>query len=153
MPNSKIKHCNFAYALRSLIDYIFDSHCKEIFEFNNEKKHSRLKHLFELFSSNNNFNYDFLSSSINGNINGKKIDSIKKIIGLEFTSDFKDKAYSKLELILIFRNQLAHGEVSFVDLGKNKTIADLEDLETVLNYINDFISGIEGYINNKKYLK
>ncbi|MCW1842308.1 MAE_28990/MAE_18760 family HEPN-like nuclease [Prosthecomicrobium hirschii] len=52
------------------------------------------------------------------------------------------------------RNQLAHGNLSFVDAAAHLTVDQLELLcSTVLDYMNEVVSSFVSYIEGKKYLK
>lgn len=52
------------------------------------------------------------------------------------------------------RNQLAHGEMSFQDFGKNKTIQDLKKYYTAISvFLFYYLQSIEQYIAKQSYLE
>ena len=52
------------------------------------------------------------------------------------------------------RNQLAHGEFTFSDIGKNYTSNDLIDYKSeVVTFIENVLNNVETYINAKGYKK
>ncbi len=52
------------------------------------------------------------------------------------------------------RNELAHGDVSFQEIGKDYALSDIEDYKKeVIAYLEKIILNIEEYIQNKEYKK
>jgi hypothetical protein len=50
------------------------------------------------------------------------------------------------------RNELAHGDKSFNEIGNANTLNDLEDMKNkTFNYLEEFLNNVEIYLNNKKY--
>lgn len=61
---------------------------------------------------------------------------------------------SKLDEIKNFRNQLAHGSISFSEMGAGKTFKQiLEYKDKTFKYLEKYILEIEKYIHNKDYKK
>ena len=58
-----------------------------------------------------------------------------------------------LELIKKFRNELAHGEVSFVQCGERLDLVQLKELsQIVFDYLQAVINHFTSFIINKEYL-
>lgn len=75
--------------------------------------------------------------NISGNIDAQKIRDIAKKFGYLEPKDGRG-----LQTIKDKRNQLAHGEFTFSDIGKNYTSNDL------IEYKSEVVSFIEGVLNN-----
>jgi len=59
-----------------------------------------------------------------------------------------------LKTVMRKRNDLAHGEYSFKDCGKNYSIQDLIHIKNqVISYLRQILEHIENYINDRKYLE
>jgi hypothetical protein len=51
------------------------------------------------------------------------------------------------------RNDLAHGNKSFADVGRDVTIEDILKIkEEVVEYLRQILINIENYLENKEYL-
>lgn len=99
-----------------------------------------------------NFEYQF-ENLISGNLDARKIRDIAKLY--EF-SDNTDKAITRDGFHLVEikqkRNDLAHGDVSFSDCGRDITVTDLRSLQMeVVAYVGQILRNIEAYLNNKDY--
>jgi hypothetical protein len=58
-----------------------------------------------------------------------------------------------LELVKYFRNQLAHGKLSFAECGDGVTVADLKDTaERAANYLREVIAAFQAYIDGHKFI-
>lgn len=87
--------------------------------------------------------------SISGNIDAQEIRKILKQFGGSEISDGRN-----LKTIKDKRNNLAHGEFSFSEIGKDYTIQDLIGYKNdVKDYLDKVIDEIQQYIDNKTYLK
>lgn len=87
--------------------------------------------------------------NISGNIDAKKIREIAKKFGYLEPKDGRG-----LQTIKDKRNQLAHGEFTFSDIGKNFTSSDLIDYKSeVVTFIENVLNNVETYINAKGYKK
>ena len=85
--------------------------------------------------------------NISGNIDAQKIRDIAKQFGYQESRNGRD-----LITIKDKRNKLAHGEYTFSEIGKDYTVRDLIDFKNnTKNYLDDVLSNIEQYINNKDY--
>lgn len=87
--------------------------------------------------------------SISGNIDAQEIRKILKQFGGNEISNGRN-----LKTIKDKRNNLAHGEFSFSEIGKDYTIQELIMYKNdVKNYLNKVLDEIQQYIENKNYLK
>lgn len=87
--------------------------------------------------------------NISGNIDAQKIRDIAKKFGYLEPKDGRG-----LQTIKDKRNQLAHGEFTFSDIGKNYTSNDLIEYKSeVVSFIEGVLNNVEVYINTKGYKK
>lgn len=87
--------------------------------------------------------------NISGNIDAPKIRDIAKKFGYLEPKDGRG-----LQTIKDKRNQLAHGEFTFSDIGKNYTSNDLIEYKSeVVSFIEGVLNNVEVYINTKGYKK
>jgi len=89
---------------------------------------------------------------ISGNIDGRKIKefSIKHGFSSNVHKNAKDGV--KLYQVKTQRNNLAHGNTSFAECGRNYTISDLREVKhQVIIYLRRILKNIEKYLDNKKY--
>lgn len=87
--------------------------------------------------------------NISGNIDAQRIREIAKKFGYLEPKDGRG-----LQTIKDKRNQLAHGEFTFSDIGKNYTSNDLIDYKSeVVTFIENVLNNVEIYINAKGYKK
>jgi hypothetical protein len=87
--------------------------------------------------------------TISGNIDAQEIKNISKQLGC-----IEPKNGSKLVQIKNKRNQLAHGEKTFSEIGKDFTVKELfafKDETTI--FIESVITNVEQFINGKGYLR
>lgn len=89
---------------------------------------------------------------ISGNIDADKIRTLAREIGFDKASN--EKNGTNLVTIKNKRNGLAHGNHTFYDVGKDYTVKDVSTYkdETFL-YLQDVITNIEKFINERKYQK
>lgn len=90
-----------------------------------------------------------------GNIDREEIAKISKIYGFETTSDYqKTKHGITLKDIKDKRNNLAHGNIDFVNAAKLEAVSDIRKLsEHTINYLESIIENIGDCIENKTYLE
>lgn len=87
--------------------------------------------------------------NISGNIDAQRIREIAKKFGY-----LEPKNGRGLQTIKDKRNQLAHGEFTFSDIGKNYTSNDLIEYKSeVVTFIENVLNNVETYINAKGYKK
>ena len=91
-----------------------------------------------------------------GNIDSKLIRETAKKYGFDSQTDDKKRTNDKnsyLRLIKNNRNDLAHGNKPFGDVGKSKTADELIEIKkTIVEYLKGILENIETYIDNKEYL-
>lgn len=94
-------------------------------------------------------------SVFSGNADRDEIVKLANLYGFSLDSDYsKTKHGEKLRKIKLHRNNLAHGDVSFYEIGRDYTISEIENYKNeVIAYIEKIISNIECYIVNKEYKK
>lgn len=122
-------------------------------EINNTKDISRFKEKVSELSEKilNDSLLEFSQECINisGNIDAQKIRDIAKKFGYLEPKDGRG-----LQTIKDKRNQLAHGEFTFSDIGKNYTSNDLIEYKSeVVSFIEGVLNNVEVYINTKGYKK
>lgn len=89
------------------------------------------------------------SIDLSGNIDARKIRELAQQIGFETTSNGRNLLNIKNK-----RNKLAHGELTFYDVGKDYSVNDLFELKNeTFVYLEDVINKIERYIVEKSYKK
>ncbi|MDR0516758.1 MAG: hypothetical protein LBH25_06885 [Fibromonadaceae bacterium] len=89
---------------------------------------------------------------ISGNLNAEKIRNICNEHGIKFTTHNKSQGGCKIEDIRNLRNNLAHGEKSFVECGRDFTFSDLETMTNeVLLFLDGLLNGMTKYYNNKAW--
>lgn len=86
--------------------------------------------------------------NISGNIDAKRIREIIKQFGGNEISNGRN-----LKIIKEKRNNLAHGEFTFTEVGKDYSIQDLINYKNeTQNYLSRVLDEVQDYINNQKYL-
>ncbi|BDU50402.1 MAE_28990/MAE_18760 family HEPN-like nuclease [Haliovirga abyssi] len=84
-----------------------------------------------------------------GNLDGN---AIKKMLEKRFEIDFSKQEY-RLKRIKDDRNFLAHGEKSFKEIGRDKSLEELiETKKKSFEFLDSYMEKIEEYIENEKYL-
>jgi hypothetical protein len=88
-----------------------------------------------------------------GNITRAEIKKIAKIYGFTERTDARKTAKGeRLTEVKNNRNDLAHGNKTFSDVGSVNTISELEDLySTIINYIYEIVDNIMECVDNKQY--
>lgn len=108
----------------------------------------------EIIESNS---YNIKSSSLikklklfSGNLNHDRITIAFKAYGFK---KIKNNNSSDLSKVVIIRNRLAHGEVSYSDCCRNETVSEVVDcVLNVVCYLDNLIESAEYYIKNKNFL-
>lgn len=86
---------------------------------------------------------------INGNIDAQKIRDILKQIGGNEISDGRE-----LKIIKDKRNNLAHGEFTFSEIGRDVLVSELIEYKNkTKDYLSNVLAEINDYIESQKYLK
>ena len=91
-----------------------------------------------------------------GNIDSKLIRETAKKYGFDSQTDDKKRTNDKNSYLLLIknnRNDLAHGNRPFGDVGKSKTADELIEIKkTIVEYLKGILENIETYIDNEEYL-
>ncbi|HEN3613268.1 TPA: hypothetical protein U5E22_002188 [Yersinia enterocolitica] len=89
-----------------------------------------------------------------GNIDREEINLKSKIYGFSTQCEYSQTKHGeKLSTVKRNRNDLAHGNVSFSEIGKNITYQELEcTCNEVIAYLDAITSNIETYIERASYL-
>ena len=117
----------------------------------------RNKGVTNIFIAINNLAEDiidirFNSKVISGNIDGQKIRNFSLKYGFSNSSHHNANNGVKLLQVKTQRNNLAHGNISFAECGRNYTMSDLREIKRqVIIYLRSILKNIEKYINGKKY--
>ncbi|MEX5890928.1 MAE_28990/MAE_18760 family HEPN-like nuclease [Providencia vermicola] len=89
-----------------------------------------------------------------GNIDSKEINEKSKIYGFSTSTEYEHTKHGKqLSTVKQHRNDLAHGNFSFSEIGKNVSYQELENTSLeVIAYLDAIAKNIENYIQNDGYL-
>ncbi|MBQ0955669.1 MAE_28990/MAE_18760 family HEPN-like nuclease [Serratia symbiotica] len=89
-----------------------------------------------------------------GNIDREEINDKSKIYGFSTNCDYRHTKHGeKLTTIKQNRNDLAHGNVSFSEIGKGVSVSELGKTSSeAIAYLEAIIINIESYLNNDGYL-
>jgi hypothetical protein len=89
-----------------------------------------------------------------GNINHKEICEQAKIYGFKTETEYTETKHgNSLEIIKDKRNNLAHGNSSFSEIGKHYSIQDIENfVNEVINYLESITTHITDYLSQQGYL-
>lgn len=86
-----------------------------------------------------------------GNLDARRIREISELYSVNKNRRIQG---NKLCEIKDVRNRLAHGEVSFSDLGKNYSVLQLDRYYKECRlYLREYLLNVEKYINDKNYKK
>lgn len=87
-----------------------------------------------------------------GNLDGEIIQKTFSEHGLNVTTSSKNYRPDILKNIKNYRNELAHGSVSFVEALREKSISDISGYNTITTgFLEELISEVEKYIKDGKY--
>jgi MAE_28990/MAE_18760-like HEPN len=96
------------------------------------------------------FNRDDLFS---GNVDAKEIKIIAKLYGFSVITDKDTRDGIDLLSIKKNRNDLAHGVMSFKEVGQNTSAENLVEIsERVIKYLRQILENIDEYLVNQQYL-
>ncbi|GCA73658.1 hypothetical protein MiTe_00476 [Microcystis aeruginosa NIES-2520] len=89
-----------------------------------------------------------------GNIDRDEISKTAKNFGFSFDTEYnKTKHGESLYMIMNKRNDLAHGNKSFAEIGKDITVEELLKIkEEVTAYLEQILNNINQYITGQDYL-
>ena len=88
-----------------------------------------------------------INSEVSGNLDAKKIRELANDYGF-----IVPEKCDELLTIKNFRNQLAHGEKTFSEIGREKSVVELITINTkVVRYLRTVLKGISCFIDEKSY--
>ena len=115
---------------------------------NSETNYEKILQIAKNILENEILSFEKDCINISGNIDAQKIRNILKQFGGHEISNGRD-----LKTIKDKRNNLAHGEFTFSEIGKDYTVQDLIDYkDETKNYLSNVLEEIQDYIDNQKYL-
>jgi len=90
-----------------------------------------------------------------GNIDRKEIKTVASIYGFNDITDYqKTKNGMHLDSIKENRNDLAHGNKTFSDVGSNKNVSELKELcDEVISFMYEIFDNMIDSVESKKYLQ
>lgn len=117
-------------------------------EVNGEHSPERIMQIAKAILDNELMTFERDCINISGNIDAQKIREILKQFGGNEISDGRN-----LKTIKDKRNNLAHGEFTFSEVGKDYTIVDLINYkDDTIQYLSSVLDEIKDFITNQKYL-
>ena len=115
---------------------------------NSETNYEKILQIAKNILENEILSFEKDCINISGNIDAQKIRNILKQFGGHEISNGRD-----LKTIKDKRNNLAHGEFTFSEIGKDYTVQDLIDYkDETKNYLSNVLEEIQDYIDSQKYL-
>lgn len=120
----------------------------------NHRRASHMLKFYDYINGNSTFDlsYEDLSKFYplySGNLDSREIVAVLEKYGIEF-----EERVSELKTIKDYRNQLAHGEYSFEEIGRELTIQQIQHLtEQTFEYMRKMITEIKKYITEEKYMR
>lgn len=89
-----------------------------------------------------------------GNIDKNEVKNKASIYGFSISTDYEyTKHGEKLSIVKRHRNDLAHGNASFSEIGKNVSYQDIENISLeVIAYLDEITTNIETYVSTDGYL-
>lgn len=98
-----------------------------------------------------NFNPNKL---ISGNIDRQKIEAFSSKYGFSMNIHYSAGDGSKLHQVKTFRNQLAHGNISFSECGRQFTVEELLAIKNqVVRYLRQVLKNIEKYCDAEEFIR
>lgn len=90
-----------------------------------------------------------------GNVDARKIREVAEKYGFSHnTNSANTQDGRRLLLVKTKRNDLAHGHSAFKECGRDIPLSDLMEIKAeVLYYLDEILTNIESYMNNKKFLR
>lgn len=111
----------------------------------------KTRNLINSATSHITFNGNFVSS---GNINGAKLRKYCEQYGIHFDTRNITNELGVLDDLVNSRNDLAHGDVSFYECGRQITINDLVYKKNcVIKVLEQFVDSFTNYISKDKHVR
>lgn len=91
---------------------------------------------------------------LSGNIHHQTLKSIADKFGFSVETDAElTKGGRRLTDVKTKRNQLAHGQLSFLECGRDTAIEEIIEIKgEVIHYLTQILDNIEAYLTNRQYL-
>ena len=116
---------------------------------NSEKKNDKIMSMVKTILENEILSFKRDCIDISGNIDAQKIRDVLKQIGGNEIRDGRE-----LKIIKDKRNNLAHGEFTFSEIGKDVLMSELiEYKDKTKDYLSNVLIEINDYIEDQRYLK
>ena len=110
-------------------------------------KHKFISPILQKIVDNQFLKLEEDSVSISGNIDAKKVKEIAKRIGYKEPTDGH-----QLYTIRVKRNELAHGDKTFAEIGRDFTVKDLLEIKrTLTTFIEEVLDNVQEYIDTQAY--
>ncbi|MGD7069398.1 MAE_28990/MAE_18760 family HEPN-like nuclease [Acetobacter sp. AAB5] len=114
----------------------------------------------EKFSAFQNISLDIIDAgfdvkkTFNGNVDARKIKQIAEKYGFESNTDYRETHHGKeLLTIKIQRQNLAHGEKSFSDVGRDYTALQIREIaEFSLSYMAEILKNVDLYVGHCDFI-
>lgn len=92
------------------------------------------------------------SKIISGNIDGRKIREFSTKYGFSDRTHRNANNGNKLHQVKTQRNNLAHGNISFAECGRNYSVEQLSKTKKeVIMYLRNILRNIQKYLDERKY--
>ena len=92
------------------------------------------------------------SIPIEGNLDARKLKELATIYGFSDHTSKAQRAGSDLLTVKTNRNILAHGNISFIECGRDYDLFDLKKIkDEVIFFLEDILNNIDQYIEKKEY--
>ena len=89
---------------------------------------------------------------LSGNLNAKKVRHVCRIHGVDLTVGSDANGGAVLDIVMRKRNALSHGDESFVEAGRDDTVADLKKAKNeVVAFMYDILHSLEQFAIAKSY--
>ncbi len=139
-------------SLKQLVVVYYENAKEKVADVHNKAPH--ILRFYEYINGNRGFEltYEQMSkfySLYSGNLDSREIISVLEKYGIGF-----QERISELKTIKDKRNQLAHGELSFEEVGRELSLQQLNHMkERTFTYLEKLIDEINRYIEDEQYKK
>lgn len=114
----------------------------------------------KIFSSITAISIDIINAGFNkddifaGNLDGREIQKTATAYGFSHITDYLKTGHGQdLLTVKSNRNDLAHGNKSFAEVGRDKSADELLEIKNkVVRYLRQILLNIEQYLSNQDYL-
>lgn len=97
--------------------------------------------------SNNKLDFNEFISGVSGNLDSEGVREVCRRYGIDSIPDGRD-----LKDVKSNRNWLAHGNKSFSEVGREKTISDLKEIRNrVFEFLDKYVENVNSYLNRSGY--